>query len=119
MLRRNRDRHQEHQPSNNLGEGGEEAARILIELAGYLEQFDSMIDRHRNTLEQRSGQSGRVEDLPGDSSLVRLEAAEMATRTQRALEELRRLAEPVKARPRRRPHRDGMPAPAQRTTPLN
>jgi hypothetical protein len=114
MLRRIRDPHREHQhPYDNLGEGGEEAARILIELAGDLEQFDSMIDRHRNTLGQPAGQPGRDEGFPGDSSLVRLEAAEMAMRTRRALEELRQLADPVRAQSRRPLHRDGMPAPAR------
>jgi hypothetical protein len=113
MLRRITDGHPGHQPSNSLGEGREEAARILIELAGDLEQFNSMIDRHRNTLERRAGQSDRDDDSPGDSSLVRLEAAEMARRTHRALEELRQLAEPVRAGSRRPPHRVGLPVTAR------
>jgi hypothetical protein len=79
----------------------DEAVRILTELTGDFEWFDSLIDDHRCMLEQRAGRLRRGRDIDRESERFRLAAAEMAMRTQKALEQLSQLAEPVK--PRRHP----------------
>jgi hypothetical protein len=116
MMRRTRDYQPDPQLSSPLGECGDEVVRILTGLTGDLERFDSMIDRQRNMLERRSDQLSRDVDIHGESLLVRQEAAEMATRTQRALAELRRLGEPVEARRRRLPPPRRRASSVERTT---
>jgi hypothetical protein len=88
MTRYRRDLHA--RPS---GEGGDDFVRILTELTGDLERFDSLIDDQRRMLEQSRGQPGRGHDTGRQS--LRLEAAEMATRTRKALARLRRMLEPA------------------------
>ena len=87
----------DHQPSV---EGGDEVVRILTELTGDFERFDSMIHDQRSVLERPTGKLGRSGDVERESSRLKLEAAEMAVRTRKALHQLRKLAEPVKSRAR-------------------
>jgi hypothetical protein len=99
-------------PSVLLGERDVKAVRILSRLARDLERFDLVIDRQRDTLERPGGPSGRDDDAPAGLSTVRLEASELAVRTRRALDELRRLTDPIRARPRRPvPRGSCVPAP--------
>jgi hypothetical protein len=96
---------------DTMGEGPAEAVRILTELTCDFDRFDSIIHDQRNMLECRAGQSKGEYDIDREALLFRLEAAEMATRTQKALDQLRRLAEPVNPRP----HRDRAPGAGQGT----
>jgi hypothetical protein len=96
-------------PSNLLGEREGKAVQILSGLARDLERFDLVIDRQRNTLERRAGPAGRDDDAHAGLSMVRHEASELAARTRRALEELRRLTDPIQARPRPAPGRNCVP----------
>ena len=82
-------------PSNLLGERDLKAVRILSRLARDLERFDLVIDRQRDTLERPNGPSGVDEDAYAELSTVKLEASELAVRTKRALDELRRLTDPI------------------------
>jgi hypothetical protein len=97
----------------SLGEGFDEAVRILCELTCDFERFDSMIRDQRNVLAHPAGRLRRGADIDRESQMFRLEAADMAVRTQKALEQLSRLTEPVKPRLRRDPARAGQ-ATAQR-----
>lgn len=76
---------------------GDEAVRILTELAGDFERFDSLIHEQRCILEQRAGRLRRSGDIDRESERFRRAATEMAMRTQKALEQLSRLAKPVKS----------------------
>jgi hypothetical protein len=77
------------------GEGGDDFVRILTELAHDLERFDSMIDDQRRMVEPSPGRFGRGHDFVRES--FRLEAAEMAMRTRKALDRLQRMAEPARS----------------------
>jgi hypothetical protein len=96
-MRKYRRQEVDHQPSV---EGGDEVVRILTELTGDFERFDFMIHDQRSALELQPGKRGRGDDVERESSRLRLEAAEMAVRTRKALDQLRKLAEPVKSRAR-------------------
>ena len=89
----------------SLGEGFDEAVRILSELTCDFERFDSMISDQRNMLAHPAGRLRRGADIDRQSQRFRLETADMAVRTQKALEQLSRLAEPVKPRLSRDPVR--------------
>jgi hypothetical protein len=75
---------------------GDEAVRILTELTGDFERFDSLIHEQRIILEQRAGRLRRDGDIDRESERFRRAATEMAMRTQKALEQLSQLVEPVK-----------------------
>jgi hypothetical protein len=77
------------------GESGHKAVRILTELTTDFERFDSMIDEQRSVLEHPAGAFRRSESIDRGFLRFRLEAAEMATRTRKALDQLRQLAEPA------------------------
>lgn len=66
---------------------------MLTKLTGDFERFESILLEQRNMLEHRAGQSVRDDEIDRESSQFRLEASEMAMRTQRALEQLRRPGE--------------------------
>jgi hypothetical protein len=89
------------------GENGDEAVRILTELTGDFERFDAMIDLQRSMLEGRAARLRRSGDIDRETERFKLEAAEMAMRTRRALEQLSHLAEPSK-RHRRLDPRGGL-----------
>jgi hypothetical protein len=76
------------------GEGGDDYVRILTELTGDFERFDSMIDDQRRMLEDSRGRFESGHDIDRKSLRFRLEAAEVAMRTRKALDRLRHLAEP-------------------------
>lgn len=105
------------QPFQTLPERGEEVLRILTNLTCDFERFDSIILERRSILEHSGGEPGRDGEVDGKSSLFKQEASEMAMRTQRALEQLRQLAQPVRPRPLRS-YRQGVRGPAMgRRTP--
>jgi hypothetical protein len=74
----------------------DEAVRILTELTGDFERFDSLIHEQRCILEQRAGRLRHGGDIERESERFRRAATEMAMRTQKALEQLSQLAEPGK-----------------------
>ena len=79
------------------GKGGDDLVQILTELTGDFERFDWMIDDQRRMLEDSRGRFGSGDDIDKESLRFRLEAAEMAMRTRKALGRLRHLAEPAKS----------------------
>ncbi len=91
-----RNRSRENHVQLRLGESGDKAVRILTELTSDFERFDSMIDKQRSVLEHSAGGLRRGESIDREFLRFRLEAAEVATRTRRALDQLRQLAEPAK-----------------------
>jgi hypothetical protein len=96
MAEMTRNRSRDNQVQLRLGESGDKAVRILTELTSEFERFDSMIDDQRSVLEHPARRSRRVESIDREFLRFRLEAAEMATRTRKALDQLRQLAEPAK-----------------------
>jgi hypothetical protein len=72
-----------------------ELVRIVSRLAQDIERFDSMIRNQRHLLQQHSADLGRPDDrlLHRQSKRISIQAAEIATRTQGALEELRSMSE--------------------------
>jgi hypothetical protein len=87
------------------GQGGDDFVRLLTELTGDFERFDSMIDDQRRMLEHSPG--GRGHDVDRESLRFRLEAAEMAMRTRKALDRLRRMGEPARSSPHPEPRLAG------------
>jgi hypothetical protein len=92
MMNRRRDV-QAHPPV----EGAGDVVRILTELTGDFERFDSMIHEQRWMLEHSDGWSGQGLRIDRESLRFRLEAEEIALRTRKALDRLRLLAEPAKS----------------------
>ena len=74
-----------------------ELVRIVSQLAQDIERFDSMIRDQRHLLQQHGANLGRPDDrlLRRQSRRISVHAAEIATRTQGALEELRGFSLPV------------------------
>jgi hypothetical protein len=83
---------------HTLSVGTDELVRILAELTCDFERFDSMIHDQRTMLEQRADGVRLAGDIDRESHRFRLEVSEMAERTQKALEQLNNLTEPVKTR---------------------
>lgn len=78
--------------STGLGfDPGGELALIVSRLAREIEQFDSMIRDQRHLLQQHGANLGRPDErvLRLQSQRITAHAAEIATQTQGALEELR------------------------------
>ncbi len=105
MAQANRDRYPDNQSRHPLGEGGDEAVRILVELTGDFERFDSMIHDQRSMFEHQAGRLMRAGGIDREAQRFRLEAEEMAMRIQKALAQLSQLAEPVGPRGHRDPVR--------------
>ena len=105
MAEKTTDRRRENHAHHPLGESVDEAVRILTDLTVDFERFGSVIHDQRNLLEHRAGRLGRAGDIDRESQRFRLVAAEMATRTQKALEQLGHLVEPEQTRRRRDPVR--------------
>jgi hypothetical protein len=76
-----------------------ELVRIVSQLAQDIERFDSMIRDQRHLLQQHGADMGRPDDrlLRRQSRRISLHAAEIATRTQGALEELRGFSPPARS----------------------
>ena len=75
-----------------------ELVRIVSRLAEDIERFDSMIRDQRHLLQQHGANLGRPDDrlLRRQSRRISVRAAEIATKTQGALEELRGFSLPVR-----------------------
>ena len=85
-------------PSTGFGfDGAGELVRIVSQLAQDLEKFDSMIRNQRHLLQQYGANLGRPDErlLRRQSRRISVHAAEIATRTQGAIEELRGFSLPV------------------------
>jgi hypothetical protein len=80
------------------GEGSDDFVRILMELTDDFERFDSMIYDQRRMLEDPPGRFGRGEDIDREVLRFRLEAAEMAMRTRKALDRIRHMADPAESK---------------------
>jgi hypothetical protein len=74
-----------------------ELVRIVSQLAREIERFDSMIRDQRHLLQQHGANLGRPDErvLRLQSKRISVQAAEIATRTQGALEELRDFSLPL------------------------
>jgi hypothetical protein len=74
-----------------------ELERIVSRLAQDIERFDSMIRDQRHLLQQHGANLGRPDEriLILQSKRISVQAAEIATRTQGALEELRGFSLPL------------------------
>jgi hypothetical protein len=75
--------------------------RIVSQLAQDIERFDSMIRDQRHLLQQHRANVGRPDDrdLRRQTRRITIQAAEIATRTQGALDELRGLSESSQPNP--------------------
>jgi hypothetical protein len=78
-------------------EGAADFVRILTELTGDFERFDSMIHEQRWMLEHSAGWSGQGARMDRESLRFRLEAEEIALRTRNALDRLRLLTGPARS----------------------
>jgi hypothetical protein len=76
-----------------------ELVRIVSQLAQDIERFDSMIRDQRHLLQQHGANLGRPDErvLRLQSKRISVQAAEIATRTQGALEELRGFSLPLRS----------------------
>ena len=86
-------------PSTGCGfDGAGELVRIVSRLAEDIERFDSMIRDQRHLLQQHGANLGRPDDrlLRRQSRRISVRAAEIATKTQGALEELHGFSLPVR-----------------------
>jgi len=96
MAEMTRNRSRDNEVQLRLAESGYKAVRILTELTSDFERFDSMIDEQRSVLEHPAVGLRRGQSIDREFLRFRLEAAEVATRTRKALDQLRQLAEPAK-----------------------